>query len=113
SDHGHRARGGHGGVEPEVLGAVFVAAGAGLEHGRRLPPARMRDLASTLALLGALPVPRDNLGAPMLDALALPGAERARRLAPVWRQRARADAALDPAVPPDEGGLGAALARGE
>lgn len=31
SDHGHLARGGHGGLEPEVVRATFLASGAGVE----------------------------------------------------------------------------------
>jgi hypothetical protein len=70
ADHGHRDRGGHGGREPEVTGAYFLAVGAGVRHGVRLPEAPMRDLAPTLARLLGLPPPRDNRGAVMADLFA-------------------------------------------
>jgi Type I phosphodiesterase / nucleotide pyrophosphatase len=67
ADHGHRARGGHGGQEPEVTGAYFLATGAAIRRDIRLPDARMRDLAPTVARLLGTPPPRDSMGAAMLD----------------------------------------------
>jgi hypothetical protein len=67
ADHGHRDRGGHGGQEPEVTGAYFLAVGPGIAKGVRLSAAPMRDLAPTVArLLGVAP-PRDSMGAVMTD----------------------------------------------
>jgi hypothetical protein len=91
ADHGHRARGGHGGREPEVTAAYFLAVGGPIRRGVTLPEARTRDLAPTLAmLLGAAP-PRDSLGAPLVDLLDASDAERARLTAPAIVQRARAE----------------------
>ncbi len=71
SDHGHRREGGHGGEEPEALRALFLAVGGPFPKGVRLPPAPMKDLASTLCgALGIAP-PRDALGTAMLDAFGL------------------------------------------
>ena len=70
SDHGHMPEGGHGGAEPDVRRAVFVAAGRGVAKLGALPPAAMRDVASTMAASLAIPAPKDAIGEPMLDALA-------------------------------------------
>ena len=86
SDHGHRPDGGHGGVEPEVHRAFFLAAGRGVRRGVELDPRPTRDIASTLSALGGLRVPATNLGRPMLDALDLPEGERARALAAPFAQ---------------------------
>ena len=95
SDHGHRASGGHGGVEPEVRSALFLAAGSGLRSGVVLRPARMRDVCVTLAALLGLPPPRDNLGVPMLDIIARPRPELAKIFAATFTQRQRSDALLE------------------
>jgi hypothetical protein len=59
SDHGHRARGGHGGDEPSVRRAFLVARGAGIEPGAR-GEARMRDVALPIARLAGIEPPRDR-----------------------------------------------------
>jgi hypothetical protein len=69
SDHGHLPEGGHGGDEPEVSHAMFLGLGGPFRHGVELGERPMRDVASTLAVLGGLRVPSSNLGLPMLDAL--------------------------------------------
>lgn len=79
SEHGHLDGGGHGGTEPEVLRAVFVARGGPfVRGGAALPPAPMRDLASTLAASLGIAPPDHNTGHPMADALGLapPGERR-------------------------------------
>jgi hypothetical protein len=101
SDHGHRGRGGHGGDEPEVQRAFFLAIGAAVRHGVRLGPARTRDVCSTIAALVGLPPPRDNLGTPLLDILDRPEAVRARVLAPLFAQRSASDVVLLPSTPGD------------
>jgi hypothetical protein len=88
SDHGHRAAGGHGGVEPGVLRACFFAAGPSLQRGVELGSRPMRDVASTLALLSGLSNPATNTGRPMLDALRADASARARLLAGPLRQQA-------------------------
>lgn len=75
SDHGHLPGGGHGGAEPEVRVAVFLAMGRGItpatesNGGATLPPAPMRNLAATLAALLGLPPPADATGRAMGDVL--------------------------------------------
>lgn len=59
SDHGHRARGGHGGDEPAVRRAFLVARGAGIEPGT-YAEARMRDVALLIARLAGIEPPRDR-----------------------------------------------------
>ncbi len=70
SDHGHLDRGGHGGVEPEVLRGLLFAAGAGVGTGV-LPPVSQRDLAPTLSLLLGVAAPSSSMGMPMLDLMGL------------------------------------------
>jgi hypothetical protein len=45
ADHGHTGRGGHDGVEPEVLGVPLVAAGAGIRPGATAIDGRLIDVA--------------------------------------------------------------------
>jgi hypothetical protein len=71
SDHGHLSEGGHGGDEPEVSHAMFLAVGGLFRQGVELGERPMRDVASTLAVVGGLRTPSSNLGLPMLDTLAL------------------------------------------
>lgn len=71
SDHGHLPEGGHGGDEPVVSHAFFLGVGGLFRRGVELGERPMRDVASTLALLGGLRPPSSNLGLPMLDALSL------------------------------------------
>ena len=66
SDHGHRKRGGHGAIEPEVQAAFFLAVGAHVSRGVRLPERPMRDVAATVAALAGIAPPRDGF-VPMLD----------------------------------------------
>lgn len=74
SDHGHVDRwghGGHGGEEPEVLHAPFAMAGQGV---RRADPfdAELVDIAPTLSVLLGLPIPANNQGRVLWDALEEP-----------------------------------------
>ncbi len=71
SDHGHVDRwghGGHGGEEPEVLHAPFAMAGQGV---RRADPfdAELVDIAPTVSVLLGLPIPANNQGRVLWDAL--------------------------------------------
>ncbi|HEX6738548.1 MAG TPA: alkaline phosphatase family protein [Vicinamibacteria bacterium] len=88
ADHGHVARGGHGGGEPEVLALPVVLAGGPVRAGAHGRCAQV-DLAPTLALLLGLPLPASSQGRPLLEHLALdPAAEQAARMAhAVQRQR--------------------------
>jgi phosphopentomutase/2,3-bisphosphoglycerate-independent phosphoglycerate mutase family metalloenzyme/type I phosphodiesterase/nucleotide pyrophosphatase len=71
ADHGHRDDGGHGGDEPEVMTVPLVAAGAGILPGK-FAPARLVDVAPTLATLLGLPPPAASRGQPLVDMLAMP-----------------------------------------
>ncbi len=71
SDHGHLPEGGHGGDEPVVSHAFFLGLGGIFRQGVELGERPMRDVASTLSILGGLRPPSSNLGLPMLDALSI------------------------------------------
>lgn len=75
SDHGHLARGGHGGVEPEVLRGVLVMAGRGVRPSTEIE-GRIPDLAPTIALLLGIPAPRGSRGRPLVEALGWPAGPR-------------------------------------
>ncbi|HEX3761969.1 MAG TPA: alkaline phosphatase family protein [Kofleriaceae bacterium] len=81
ADHGHTGRGGHGGVEPEVLAVPLIAAGAGIRPGATALDARLIDIAPTVAALLGLPAPGHGLGRTLTELLALDAAARARRIA--------------------------------
>jgi hypothetical protein len=51
SDHGHTDRGGHGGMEPEVIAIPIVLWGAGVPVGTRQVGASGRDVGPTIATL--------------------------------------------------------------
>ncbi|HEX4420555.1 MAG TPA: alkaline phosphatase family protein [Kofleriaceae bacterium] len=81
ADHGHTGRGGHGGVEPEVLAVPLIAAGAGIRPGATAVDARLIDIAPTVAALLALPAPGHGLGRTLTEILTLDDQARARRIA--------------------------------
>lgn len=81
ADHGHTHRGGHGGVEPEVLAVPLIAAGAGIRPGATALDARLIDLAPTVSALLGLPAPGHGLGRTLTELLALDEAARTRRIA--------------------------------
>lgn len=78
SDHGHTARGGHGGWEKEVILVPFVAAGAGIVAPEEPPEriewmsARHVDVAPTCAALLGISVPAHSQGVVLFDALDAP-----------------------------------------
>lgn len=87
SDHGHTDRGGHGGIEPEVLTVPLIAAGAGIRPGARPVAARLIDIAPTVSALLGIPAPGHGLGRTLVEILALePQAESARVVADTQRQ---------------------------
>lgn len=61
SDHGHVARGGHGGSEPEVLEVPVVLVGGPVRPGSR-GRCLQADLAPTAAVLLGLPIPASSQG---------------------------------------------------
>lgn len=76
SDHGHVhhwGKGGHGGVEPEVITAPFAMAGPGV---RRSEPITgdIVDIAPTVSALLGAPIPANNQGRILWDALDMPAA---------------------------------------
>jgi hypothetical protein len=81
ADHGHTGRGGHGGVEPEVLAVPLIAAGAGIRPGATLLDARLIDLAPTVSALLGLAAPGHGLGRTLTELLTLDDAARTRRIA--------------------------------
>ena len=81
ADHGHTGRGGHGGVEPEVMTVPLILAGAGIDRDGRAPDARLIDIAPTVAALLGIPAPGHGLGVTLTGVLALDADARARRAA--------------------------------
>jgi hypothetical protein len=71
ADHGHTNRGGHGGVEPEVMSVPLILAGAGVKAGATVYDAHLVDIAPTVAALLGLPAPGHGLGHTLTEALAL------------------------------------------
>lgn len=74
SDHGHidrRGKGGHGGEEPEVILAPFAMAGPGVRESQGLE-AHIVDIAPTVSVLLGLPIPANNQGSVLWDALEVP-----------------------------------------
>ena len=98
SDHGHLEKGGHGGVEPEVSQAFFLATGPFVRRGAELSERPMRDIASTLSVLSGVRAPTSNLGRPMLDALTLNDAQNAALLANPFEQGAHLLCRLAPSA---------------
>jgi hypothetical protein len=80
ADHGHTGRGGHGGVEPEVLAVPLIAAGGGIRPGAAPRDARLVDIPPTVAALLALPAPGHGLGRTLTELLTFDDAARAHRL---------------------------------
>lgn len=62
ADHGHTGRGGHGGLEPEVMTVPLILAGAGIDRTGRAPDARLIDVAPTAAALLGIPAPGHGVG---------------------------------------------------
>ncbi|MGE5594222.1 MAG: alkaline phosphatase family protein [Betaproteobacteria bacterium] len=90
SDHGHTARGGHGGWEKDVITVPLVAAGAGIVTPERPAPeiswaaARHEDVGPTCAALLGTSVPTHSQGRVLFEMLDAPPhavAERAIRQA--------------------------------
>jgi len=79
ADHGHTNRGGHGGVEPEVLSVPLILAGAGIQPGTSADNAHLIDLAPTVATLLGIPAPGHGLGRTLSEVLVLEPAVRAAR----------------------------------
>ena len=70
SDHGHIARGGHGGQDADVLVEPFLLAGAGVSPGE-YDDVDMVDVAPTLAALLGINIPASSQGRVLSEMLAL------------------------------------------
>ncbi|MFT3696355.1 MAG: alkaline phosphatase family protein [Kofleriaceae bacterium] len=104
ADHGHTNRGGHGGVEPEVLAVPLIAAGAGIKVGANADDAHLIDIAPTVATLLGIPAPGHGLGHTLSEILQIdPSVRDARKTVDNLRlastkatvARAKAAAAID------------------
>lgn len=86
SDHGHIARGGHGGLDAAVVTEPFVMVGPRVAPGS-YPPIRQADVAPTIAaILGSGP-PSSSQGRQLLEMLQVGEAERTAKLVVLARQR--------------------------
>jgi hypothetical protein len=81
ADHGHTNRGGHGGIEPEVLSVPLILAGAGVKPGAIADDAHLIDLAPTVATLLGIPAPGHGLGRTLDELLAIDSTARDARKA--------------------------------
>lgn len=75
ADHGHTARGGHGGPEEAVLRVPLVMAGGPLRKGAAGRCLQV-DIAPTVAALLGIEIPASSVGRPLLEALTLDAAQR-------------------------------------
>jgi hypothetical protein len=86
ADHGHTNRGGHGGVEPEVMTVPFIAAGAGITQGATALDTRLIDIAPTVSALLGIAAPGHGLGRTLVEILAADDTTRiARKVADTQR----------------------------
>jgi hypothetical protein len=80
ADHGHTNRGGHGGIEPEVLAVPLIAAGAGIRSGASAEDAHLVDVAPTVSALLGIPAPGHGLGRTLVELTTLDEGARAARI---------------------------------
>jgi hypothetical protein len=78
ADHGHSDRGGHGGLEPEVVQVPLILLGAGVVAAP-VEGASLLDIAPTIAALLGIPAPGHGLGRTLGEVLRLDADARARR----------------------------------
>jgi len=86
SDHGHTARGGHGGPEQAVIHVPLVLVGGPVRPGAT-GSAEQIDLAPTVAALLGIEIPASSQGRPLLELLDLAPEARRRVLASLRQQR--------------------------
>ena len=79
ADHGHTGRGGHGGLEPEVLAVPLIMAGAGVKPGAESLDAHLIDIAPTVSTLLGIPAPGHGLGRTLVELLQLSPQDAAAR----------------------------------
>lgn len=92
ADHGHTDRGGHGGLEPNVVDVPFILAGAGVMPGAAVDVDLM-DVAPTAAVLLGVAAPGHGLGKAALPALRL-APEAAARIAALDEARVKTNRAI-------------------
>jgi Type I phosphodiesterase / nucleotide pyrophosphatase len=80
ADHGHTDRGGHGGLEPEVLTVPLIMAGAGIARDAEVFDARLIDIAPTVAALLGIPAPGHGLGKTLTNTLTFDADAKQRRM---------------------------------
>jgi hypothetical protein len=86
ADHGHTNRGGHGGIEPEVMTVPLIAVGAGIKQGAGVSDARLIDIAPTVSALLGIAAPGHGLGRTLVEILATDAAtEMSRKVADTQR----------------------------
>ncbi len=78
ADHGHTDRGGHGGVEDEVVKVPLIMAGAGIRRGSHLLGPKLIDIAPTVAALLGVSSPGHGMGRTLTEGLTLAAAARGR-----------------------------------
>lgn len=69
ADHGHTNRGGHGGIEHEVMTVPLIAVGAGIKPGAAVNDARLIDIAPTVSALLGIAAPGHGLGRTLVEIL--------------------------------------------
>ncbi len=69
ADHGHTNRGGHGGIEPEVMTVPLIAVGAGIKPGATVLDAHLIDIAPTVSALLGIAAPGHGLGRTLVEIL--------------------------------------------
>jgi hypothetical protein len=79
ADHGHTGRGGHGGLEPEVLTVPLIMAGAGVKPGATATDAHLVDIAPTVSALLGIAAPGHGLGRTLTELLQLDSQQAAAR----------------------------------
>lgn len=79
ADHGHTGRGGHGGIEPEVLTVPLIMAGAGVKPGAISLDAHLIDISPTVSALLGIPAPGHGLGRTLVELLQLSPEDAAAR----------------------------------
>lgn len=98
ADHGHTNRGGHGGLEPEVLRVPLILAGQGIVPGATASGALLQDISPTVARLLGFSPPGHALGRALVELMALDDEARGRFVALDTTRSARNAAVVAAAI---------------